>query len=334
MLSVGLAATGKATKRAGTQIHGGLSDLSDLYDAFILDQFGVLHNGVSALPGAIECVEYLAKKSKKMVILSNTSAPAKKALEKLPKLGFPPAFVAAVTSGEEASKYVLNQFGSDGVTKRALFFTWDMYKPGNPRLTAPPQAFLDQCGNVKVAKSVDDADFVLLHGSEILYTGGTTLAEAQDLKFTDNGSFCVVDPILEACQERGLPLVCANPDIIVQTPEGGVAYMPGKIANRYKELGGECMMFGKPAPQHFRACLEALGDDVDPTRVVHVGDSLHHDIGGANAAGIDSIFVASGIHKDDLRISFGEDPSEEALCRLFLAQDVEPTHVVSTFATS
>jgi ribonucleotide monophosphatase NagD (HAD superfamily) len=82
-----------------------------LYDAFILDQFGVLHNGKTALDGAIELCQYLFEKQKKLIILSNTSAPSQKALQKLPTFGFNPQhFVGAVTSGEEASRYIRNTY--------------------------------------------------------------------------------------------------------------------------------------------------------------------------------------------------------------------------------
>ena len=70
----------------------------------------------------------------------------------------------------------------------------------------------------------------------------------------------------------------------------------GKIAQRYQEMGGDCRQFGKPHEEHFRACLREL--DLDATRVVHVGDSLHHDIAGANTAGIDNVFITNGIHGD------------------------------------
>ena len=93
------------------RIHSSFADLVDEYDAFILDQFGVLHNGVEALEGAVEMVAYLHAKKKKLMILSNTSAPAALALRKLPKLGFQAEhFVDAVTSGEEASRYIRQKY--------------------------------------------------------------------------------------------------------------------------------------------------------------------------------------------------------------------------------
>ena len=77
------------------------AEIASRYDGFILDQYGVMHNGSHSLPGSVECVEKLAEMGKKLIILSNTSSPSETALKKLPKLGFnPDCFVGAVTSGE------------------------------------------------------------------------------------------------------------------------------------------------------------------------------------------------------------------------------------------
>jgi ribonucleotide monophosphatase NagD (HAD superfamily) len=315
------------------QMHESFAEIVDLYDAFILDQFGVLHDGVTALPGAVACVEFLAHEhGKQLIILSNTSAPSQKALEKLPKLGFDGSyFVGAVTSGEEASKYIKSTLGSDPEkAAKAVFWTWDIYKPDNARLTAPPQAFLDQCGNVEIATTIDEANFLLLHGSEIWYTGGKTPEEATFLDFVESGNMDTVEPLLRACVNRGLPMVCANPDVVVQTPCGGTAYMPGGLATRYAEMGGTCRIFGKPDVEHFEACLRAL--DVPRSKVAHVGDSLHHDIAGANAANIPNVLVTSGIHRSGLGTNFGVLPSDDKVTDLCQREgNIFPTHVVSAF---
>ncbi|KAL3915617.1 MAG: hypothetical protein SGILL_005563 [Bacillariaceae sp.] len=133
--------------------------------------------------------------------------------------------------------------------------------------------------------------------------------------------------------DRDLPAVCANPDFVVQLPSGdGVAYMPGKLAERYQELGGKCTTFGKPDVEHFEACIRKLG--LEKERVAHVGDSLHHDIAGASRAGVPVVFVTSGIHKRELGTKFGELPTVDKLQTLIEneCEDViRPTHVVPAF---
>ena len=300
-------------------------ELIDQYDAFILDQFGVLHNGATALDGAVALTEHLKALGKKLIVLSNTSAPSEKALEKLPKYGFNPQhFVDAVTSGEEALKYINQEL----TNTKALMMTWDASDPSNPRLTAMPQLFLDRMETVELATSVDEADWLVLHGTEVWWKGGN---DNVDLQFINDGNMeAVVEPFLQQCAARNLPAVCANPDIIVLTPDGGKAYMPGTIAKRYEELGGHVEWFGKPEVRHFRACLETLG--IAPDRVCHVGDSLHHDIKGANEAGIANIFVTSGIHRGDFGTEFGELPEDPQLSDLFAQEgNIVPTHVVPAF---
>ena len=322
--------------------HGSMSEIVDNYDAFILDQFGVLHNGVSALDGAVECVEKLYKAGKKLIILSNTSAPSTAALQRLPKFGFNPHHITSgvVTSGEEAAKYVLERYGSGSTAKKALFFTWDASDAQNPRLTALPDQFLEKCGTISLARTVEDADFLLLHGSEVVwYGGGTNLAPVSLSPFITTGSLDSVDPLLEECASRDLPMVCANPDMIVRTPEGGEAHMPGKLAARYAELVSErsveCKIFGKPHVENFQACLDRLWEEhgISSTRVAHVGDSLHHDISGAAAAGIASVWTtSSGIHAKDLDLEFGELPTREAVHELLKKDGTPaPTHILPAF---
>ena len=121
-------------------------------------------------------------------------------------------------------------------------------------------------------------------------------------------------------------MVCANPDYIMVKPDGSTGHMPGKIAQCYEQLGGKCSWFGKPHVPHFQACLRDLG--LDKSRVAHVGDSLHHDVAGANGAGIDSVFVAGGVHRKQLGSELGVLPPKEALKKLFEEEGQTPTHVV------
>lgn len=320
---------------AAFTMHTSFSDLSSKYDGFILDQFGVLHNGKQALPGAVECIEHLGKQNKKLVILSNSSASAKSTLDRLPRLGFSSEyFTGAVTSGEEASRYIAQTYGSSlsmsmpspsniVVPKRVIWLTWD--GASNPTSMA---GFLSQCGNIEIADSVQEADFVLAHGAQVWKRNNK-----EDISlgsFMTHGQFDIIDPILNECIEHNLPMVCANPDFVAQIADGSTAHMPGKIAKRYTEKGGACTSFGKPNKEHFEACLEELGLPRD--RVAHVGDSLHHDIAGANAAGITSIFVTGGIHTDDIDSSPAGYPTRDSLETLFRREgDTIPTHVVPMF---
>ena len=84
--------------------------------------------------------------------------------------------------------------------------------------------------------------------------------------------------------------------------------------------------FGKPHVPHFEACIRDLG--LEKGRVAHVGDSLHHDVAGANASGISSVFVAGGIHREELGSELGAVPDQKALEKLFETHAETPTHIV------
>jgi hypothetical protein len=172
-------------------------------------------------------------------------------LTRLSKYGFQPEdFVGAVTSGEEASKYVRTKYGLSSSSKlegngikRAVLFTWDSRDGNNPRLTSRPEDFLLECGdNIQVAPSADEADLLLLHGSEVWYRSRNDQAP---LSFIETGKFSEeLDRVLAACASRAVPMVCANADFVVRNPDGSMAHMPGKIAQRYLDLGGRGVIFG------------------------------------------------------------------------------------------
>ena len=199
-----------------------------------------------------------------------------------------------------------------------------------------------------------DADFVLVHGSHQLRDGGgaqggVAAAASTGLGPGEDGAFsAALEESLATCLARGLPMLCANPDLYVTFPDGSRGNMPGLIAERYQELGGQVLYFGKPHRPAFDAALAMLAAEaqVDPARVLHIGDSLAHDVRGASAAGIDSLFVAGGIHAEELGIDevggagggeaertrgTPQQPSDEALQRLFEAYDASPTYSAPTF---
>lgn len=295
------------------RIHKSISAIADNYDGFILDQYGVMHDGTEPLNHASECVSSLKILGKKLVILSNTSSPSDWTLRRLGRIGFNrDDFIGAVTSGEEAGKYIQKNLPK----KKAVLFFWDSKKDAL-------QEFLKLCSDITICDSLDEADFLMLYGCEIVKLDGEVISLKQ---FHELGEFPIIDQILTKAGTRNLPMICANPDYVTILKDGSTLHMPGKIADRYKSMfNGKVTYFGKPHVSHFEACLRDL--DLPKDRVVHVGDSLHHDIKGANAAGIDSIFITGGIHSKDLTSS--TDPKEEELNHLFQKEGSHvPTHVV------
>ena len=190
--------------------------------------------------------------------------------------------------------------------------------------------------------TAEDADFVLLQGSQCIRDGSEQIPADAGV-FTSGQPSTALDAALRTCAARDLLMICANPDLTVVLPDGSTAHMPGAIARAYETLGGRVIYFGKPYLPAFHEALELLGPSVDPSRVLHIGDSLLHDIAGANAAGIDSLFVAGGIHAQELGVAETgamsdvdesrelQRLSEEALENAFETHSIRPTMSTSAF---
>ena len=254
---------------------------------------------------------------KKLILLSNSSKRAAFTLERLRRYNIEPEwFHGAITSGEETCKALL----AKPLGKRCVWLTWEEAET----------SFLSSCA-VSAAGSIEEADFILVQGTqEIVYANNRRVP----ILFHSDQDWSMIVPLLERARARGLPLICANPDLVSVKHDGSIAHMPGKIATKYQEMGGQVQMYGKPQVEHFQACLERLG--LNMNRVVHVGDSLHHDILGANQAKIDSIFVANGVHAEELGLNpidgRADTLAADRLARILEAAGVTPTHTVTAFA--
>ncbi|GLE11176.1 hypothetical protein PINS_up023513 [Pythium insidiosum] len=266
--------------------------LVDRYDLFIIDQYGVLHNGTVAHAGA------------RVVILSNTSRRATGVHALLASLGFSDGFHGVVTGGEAAWTYLNAR--REALATCALM-TSSLEK--SVRLREHNDQSLFHGLDLRVT-TVDEADFLLVEGTlEVCYSD-----RAEDvipIDFHTTGEF---NAHIEAFIARG------------------------KIAKEYEARGGDVIYFGKPMKEHFEACIE-LVPGTEKTRVVHIGDSLHHDVLGARDTGIDSVFIAGGIHADQVFDEASDDDKHsgektlnlskvEAICK---ATDIEPTYVLPFF---
>mmetsp|Transcript_26064 Transcript_26064/g.82740 ORF Transcript_26064/g.82740 Transcript_26064/m.82740 type:complete len:302 (+) Transcript_26064:2902-3807(+) len=290
-----------------------VAQLAERYDAFLLDQFGVLHNGTTALPGAVECFAKLIAAGKRCVVLSNTSKRGGTGAAKLATMGFnADALSGFVASGELAWQYMAAEWRG----KKAVWMGWDEtnkdFVNGLELLLAP----------------VGEADVVLCQGTQMISDG--TNSTPIDL-FVSGEIDPALSSVLDACVACGLPMVCCNPDFTALVAHGR-GYMPGTLAREYERRGGTVISFGKPSTKAFEAGLELLGG-IPKERVCHVGDSLHHDIAGANASGVDSLFVTTGIHADELELSEGATAVDDGALERVLAASGghRPTHVTMRF---
>ncbi|WP_298943044.1 HAD hydrolase-like protein [uncultured Psychromonas sp.] len=173
--------------------------------------------------------------------------------------------------------------------KKALHFTWDN-----------DHSVIDDCGLIESKR--DDASFILCCGVD----RGDVDAYMDDLTFA---------------YQNNLELVVSNPDLVAMTPEGTLKTCPGSIASAYQKMGGTVHWHGKPQKEIYTMCKELVGGW---DNAIAVGDSLEHDIAGANGADISSLFITSGIHTK----AIGDEKSITNLCDDF---SVKPSFYIDWF---
>jgi HAD superfamily hydrolase (TIGR01459 family) len=281
----------------------GVAGLARDFDGFIVDQWGVLHDGTRPYAGAAECLRQLRALGKRVVILSNSGRREAGNVRLMERMGFEAGlFDRFVSAGEDARAAIERRTHAfhARLGRRYFAFTRD-----------DDVSLLEGLPVERVAR-VEEADFLMVIGIDSPRLG------ARDY-----------EPLLAAGAARRLPMVCANPDVTRVSPEGLVD-APGALARRYEALGGEAFYHGKPYPAIYASCLEALGGCARE-RVVCVGDSIEHDIQGAAGVGLASAFVASGIHLDDLGVAWGGLPEPGAWRRFAATAIARPQFLVPAF---
>ncbi|HEY4193157.1 MAG TPA: TIGR01459 family HAD-type hydrolase [Mesorhizobium sp.] len=250
----------------GPQVLADLHSLAGRYDFFLIDQFGVLHDGTVAYQGAAEALSSLKAMGKKIVLVSNSGKRARQNEDRLRKLGFEGSWDVFLSSGEVAWRKFAGQLGGERLAPgtRCLLLS-----RGNDR------SAIDGLGLDLVTEGAK-AEIILLSGSE---------GDSKPLEF--------YRALLEPAARAGVPCICTNPDKIMLT-EAGLRFGAGAIADLYEEMGGPVERIGKPFGAIYEAAMEVLGHPAKD-RVVGIGDSIEHDIAGANNAGISSVLVRSGI---------------------------------------
>jgi len=250
----------------------GVRELAADYDGFVLDLWGVIHDGVKPYPGVLDCLKSLLDAGKRIALLSNAPRRAYDVVNRITAIGVPHGLYNAVmSSGEEA---------------------WECLKDR----TDPFYADLGR----KCLHICSDRDLEIRHGLDLDYV--ETAAEADFVLNTGPAGWddTIEDyaPLLAAARERDLKMCCANPDLMVNHG-AKLALCGGALAVHYEEIGGRVRWHGKPYPSVYAATLKLLEIE-DKSRIIAIGDSLRTDIAGANGAGLDSLLIAGqGIHADE-----------------------------------
>ncbi|WP_127088699.1 TIGR01459 family HAD-type hydrolase [Aquabacter cavernae] len=265
----------------------GLSEIAGDYDLILCDIWGVVHNGLKAFPAACDALRHARAGGVSVVLVSNAPRPADFVANMLERLGVPEGtYDSIVTSGDVTRTVLAERAGAR------------LYHVGPTRDLGTFEGL-----GVTMA-SLDEADLVVCTG---LFDDEVETPE----DYADQ---------LARMKDRGLFFICANPDIVVERG-ARLIYCAGAIAQLYDRMGGDTLYCGKPHKPVYDTALaravELRGGPVGEGRVLCIGDALRTDIIGATAAGFDSLFIASGIHAEELNAKDGAEPDAAALHNLF-----------------
>ncbi|HEV7324311.1 MAG TPA: TIGR01459 family HAD-type hydrolase [Bosea sp. (in: a-proteobacteria)] len=280
-----------------TRVLSGVSAVIDQYELCLCDIWGVVHNGIRPFAAACDALARMRAGGVTVVLVSNAPRPRSEIAIQLGKLGVPgDAFDAIVTSGDVARDLIAHRAGQP------------LYHLGPPR-DLPLMAGLDA---PRVGPA--EAHYVVCTG---LFDDETETAESYAEQLADFA-------------RRGLTLICANPDLVVDRG-GRIVPCAGSLAVAYEKLGGEAIYAGKPhAPIYdlaIRTGQELRGETVAKQRILAIGDAIRTDIAGAAQYGLASLMCVAGIHAEEM-----SGLSEEELQAWFGRQSHRPGYAMPHLA--
>ena len=279
-----------------------LDDVSDRYDALFVDLWGCVHNGVKAYTSANDSLKKYRAKGGKVVLVTNSPRPRSGVEKQLIKFGVDPeAWDLIATSGDSARMAMFQ-----GIVGNKIYFIGTPYE----------ENFFEPLNVVKNPVNIERVPIGEAEG--IVCTGPFNSLENLDVYFSD----------FEFAKKRGLKLLCANPDIIVD--RGNIReWCAGALAKMYTDLGGESLYFGKPFQPIYdlaRQRLSFSGVQINDDRILAIGDGITTDILGAEKEGIDSLFITGGLAA--LETGTKEQPDQGLLEHYLKEQKLNPAYSI------
>lgn len=262
----------------------GLSQIADQYDVLLCDVWGVIHNGRERFPAACDALVRFNKERGPVILISNSPRPSAAVISQLDELNVPrAAWTSFITSGD-ATRALLAGRAPGPAWRIGPDRDWPLYEGLGLEMAAGPE----------------DAAFVAVTGPV-----NDDWETPEDYRAD-----------LQKAADRGLTMICANPDRVVHRGEK-LIYCGGALADLYETLGGEAIMAGKPYPAIYELCRREaiLRTGRIDYRPLCIGDGIPTDVKGAQTAGLDCLFIAGGIHGQEIRdAEGGMDPAKvEAL---------------------
>ncbi|PSL18206.1 HAD family hydrolase [Shimia abyssi] len=286
-----------------TQIINALSEISDRYDALFVDLWGCVHNGITAHPEAVAALQAYRARGGIVVLVTNSPKPRAGVADQLADFGVPAdAYDTIATSGDSARSAMYR-----GAIGEKVYF---MGEPIRDAGFFEPLEILDNPINIQ----------------------RVPLAEADGIACC--GPFDpMADPEVNRAdflyaKAKGMKLLCANPDIVVDRGEVR-EWCAGALARLYTEMGGESLYFGKPHPPIYdlaRRRLSALGKSIPDSAILAIGDGPHTDILGAMGEDIDSLFISGGLAAAETKTT--HQPDKNALTTYLSKENVAPQYSI------
>ncbi|MEG9861689.1 MAG: TIGR01459 family HAD-type hydrolase [Parvularculales bacterium] len=289
----------KSFRSPSISLLAGLAGLVGRYEALLCDVWGVVHNGVRIWPEALEALIRFRAGGGVVLLLSNAPRPGEEVRAQLVAMGFPNEAIDGLLTSGDAVRVALEK---------------QLYGPVfwhiGPARDVPLMAGLP----FRQAATSEEASFIVCSG---LY---------DDTKETPDDYKASFGPLIK----RDIPMVCANPDLIVERGDE-IIYCAGALAALYETMGGRVIYFGKPHAPIYETALARVAylagarglAAPDKTRVLAVGDGMITDMRGAHAQGLDALFITGGILADEL----GETPltpDPQRLADLCAQEGVQP----------
>ncbi|MHA7887868.1 TIGR01459 family HAD-type hydrolase [Roseicyclus sp.] len=285
-----------------TRIIDTLAEISDHYDAVFCDLWGCVHDGLRAFPAAVEALRAFKAEGGTVVLVTNAPRPRASVARQLDRLGVPAdCWDVIATSGDSARAAMF-----EGVIGTRV---WHIGEPHDAPFFEPLELLSDP---VEIEK-VD-----LAEAEGIVCTG----------PFDPHADPSVMRPQFLLAKTKGLKLLCANPDIVVDRGESR-EWCAGALAELYTEMGGESLYFGKPHPPIYdlaRRRLEQIGRRVADDRILAIGDGIRTDVLGGMGENIDTLFITGGLAREETGTVDQPDPAR--LARFLTDAELEPTYSI------
>jgi len=278
----------------------GFALIAPHYDVVLCDVWGVVHNGLAPFPEACDALARFRANGGIVILITNAPRPGEVVIRMLDRLGVPRAAYDGIVSSGDVTRAVIAAHSGERVFH-----------------LGPERDHSIFAGLDASFAPVDSADYTVCTG---LFNDETETPDHYR-------------SLLATMRRRGLLMVCANPDVVVERGDR-LIYCAGALADLYGELGGEVLYAGKPHRAIYAQALDQAvavrRAPVAQARVLAIGDSLRTDLKGAQAFGVDCLFVTAGIHAEE----FGsrDDPDTIALGTMLAAAGTAPKAVMRRLA--